>query len=240
MKVWFNKINESRRNVVEVSGSQITIGRDAVQHGLPAKPAGLAAACRGAAEQRQAGAGERRAEQLRRGRRGGAGRADRRVRAGHQGPHLALHAHLRGREGRHHQPRRAGSPPALDHGRPGAEDPPEAAGTARPLPVRDQPRQRPAEHPAAGKQHRGRLPRAERLRSRERAAAGGDHRPDAPRPPGQPDHHGDGRRRRLRPGRADLQRVRPAGHARAGARGRAARPVEVPPRAAEPGRSAAT
>ena len=29
MKVWFNKINESRRNVVEVSGSQITIGRDA-------------------------------------------------------------------------------------------------------------------------------------------------------------------------------------------------------------------
>ena len=29
MKIWFNKINESRRNVVEVSGSQITIGRDA-------------------------------------------------------------------------------------------------------------------------------------------------------------------------------------------------------------------
>jgi Flp pilus assembly CpaF family ATPase len=28
MKVWFNKINESRRNVVEVNGSQITIGRD--------------------------------------------------------------------------------------------------------------------------------------------------------------------------------------------------------------------
>jgi Flp pilus assembly CpaF family ATPase len=28
MKIWFNKINESRRNVVEVSGSQITIGRD--------------------------------------------------------------------------------------------------------------------------------------------------------------------------------------------------------------------
>ena len=26
------------------------------------------------------------------------------------------------------------------------------------------------------------------------AAAGGDHRPDAPRPPGQPAHHGDGRR----------------------------------------------
>ncbi len=29
MKVWFNKINESRRNMIEVSGSQITIGRDA-------------------------------------------------------------------------------------------------------------------------------------------------------------------------------------------------------------------
>jgi Flp pilus assembly CpaF family ATPase len=29
MKIWFNKINESRRNLVEVSGSQITIGRDA-------------------------------------------------------------------------------------------------------------------------------------------------------------------------------------------------------------------
>lgn len=29
MKIWFNKINESRRNVVEVSASQITIGRDA-------------------------------------------------------------------------------------------------------------------------------------------------------------------------------------------------------------------
>jgi len=29
MKIWFNKINESRRNVVEASGSQITIGRDA-------------------------------------------------------------------------------------------------------------------------------------------------------------------------------------------------------------------
>ncbi len=28
MKIWFNKINESRRNVVDVSGSQITIGRD--------------------------------------------------------------------------------------------------------------------------------------------------------------------------------------------------------------------
>ena len=28
MKIWFNKINESRRSVVEVSGSQITIGRD--------------------------------------------------------------------------------------------------------------------------------------------------------------------------------------------------------------------
>ena len=28
MKIWFNKINESRRNVVEVNGSQITIGRD--------------------------------------------------------------------------------------------------------------------------------------------------------------------------------------------------------------------
>jgi pilus assembly protein CpaF len=29
MKVWFNKINESRRSVVEVSGCQISIGRDA-------------------------------------------------------------------------------------------------------------------------------------------------------------------------------------------------------------------
>ncbi len=29
MKIWFNKINESRRNVVEVTGLQITIGRDA-------------------------------------------------------------------------------------------------------------------------------------------------------------------------------------------------------------------
>ena len=29
MKIWFNKINESRRNVVEVTGAQITIGRDA-------------------------------------------------------------------------------------------------------------------------------------------------------------------------------------------------------------------
>ena len=36
----------------------------------------------------------------------------------------------------------------------------------------------------------------------------------------------------LRPGRADLQRVRRAGHARAGARGRAARAVAIPPRAA--------
>ena len=123
------------------------------------------------------------------------------------------------------QPQRAGSPPAVDHGRPGAEDPPEAAGTARPVPVRNQPRQRPAEHPPPGKQHRGRLPRAERLRPRERAAGRGDHRPDAPRPPGQPDHHGDGGRRHLRHGRADLQRVRPAGHARAGARGGAARPA---------------
>jgi pilus assembly protein CpaF len=29
MKIWYNKINESRRNVVEVAGNQITIGRDA-------------------------------------------------------------------------------------------------------------------------------------------------------------------------------------------------------------------
>ena len=64
-----------------------------------------------------------------------------------------------------------------------------------------------------------------RLQPGERTAAGGDHRPDAPRPPGQPTHHGDGGGRVFRPGRADLQRVRRAGHARAGARGGTARPA---------------
>jgi Flp pilus assembly CpaF family ATPase len=32
MKVWFNKINESRRSVVEVQGNEITIGRDPTNH----------------------------------------------------------------------------------------------------------------------------------------------------------------------------------------------------------------
>ncbi len=49
-------------------------------------------------------------------------------------------------------------------------------------------------------------------------------------------HHGDGHGGVLRPGLADHQRVRRAGHAGARARGRAARPAAVPPRAAEPAR----
>ena len=63
MKIWFNKINESRRNVVEVSGSQITIGRDASNTVCLQSPlvSRQHAVVRGA-DQRQAAAGERRPE----------------------------------------------------------------------------------------------------------------------------------------------------------------------------------
>ncbi len=38
MKVWFNKINESRRSMVEVHGNEITIGRDPTNHVVLASP----------------------------------------------------------------------------------------------------------------------------------------------------------------------------------------------------------
>ena len=48
MKIWFNKISESRRSMVEVPDTEITVGRDP-EHRVPRKPAGFPAACRGAA-----------------------------------------------------------------------------------------------------------------------------------------------------------------------------------------------
>ena len=63
MKVWYNKINESRRSMVEVGrlpkSPSAAIPANTV---VPAKPAGLAAPRRGAPGQRQAAPGERGAE----------------------------------------------------------------------------------------------------------------------------------------------------------------------------------
>ena len=38
MKIWFNKLHESRRSVVELAGPEITIGRDATCDVVLASP----------------------------------------------------------------------------------------------------------------------------------------------------------------------------------------------------------
>ena len=202
MKVWFNKINESRRSVVEVTDAEVTIGRDPANAVVPAKPAGLAAARRGAAGRRQAAAGERGPEQLHRGRRGSARRADGRLRAGHEGPHLALHAHLRGREGRRRSPAPSWKPisarswPSWSCGSTASCSSGSTSTSSRPTAASD---------PQSILLLENNIEDVCRelgvFGPENEAAAGGDHRPDAPRPPGQPADHGDRHGGVLRPGR---------------------------------------
>ena len=45
MKIWFNKLHESRRSVVELTGPEISIGRDADVRRRARQPARFAAAC---------------------------------------------------------------------------------------------------------------------------------------------------------------------------------------------------
>ncbi len=164
MKIWFNKVNESRRSMVEVVGDEVHIGRDpsndvVLRSPLVSRHHAVVRLINGELELENVGVnsclvGED--EVL-----GGS-----RVRfpASREGAHLALHAELRdaGKSGGHAC--RTGGPPALDHGRPGTADPSKAARTARPVRHGDVRTRSEREHPAAGEQHRGRLPRAERLR----------------------------------------------------------------------------
>ncbi len=107
-----------------------------------------------------------------------------------------------------------------------------------PVRISAQPRGRHRQHRAVGKQHRGRLPRAGRFWSGERIVDRRDQRPDAARSSGQSIDHGNRRRSTVRSGFADAQRVRRAGHAGAGARDRTAWPAQFHPRTTGAGRRA--
>ena len=81
MKIWFNKVNESRRSMVEVAEPLVTIGRDpsntvCLQSPLVSRQHAVVRLVR-----RQAAAGEHRPEQLPGGRGRGAGRPDGGLRA---------------------------------------------------------------------------------------------------------------------------------------------------------------
>ena len=105
MKIWFNKVNESRRSMVEVTDAEVTIGRDpansvCLQSPLVSRQHAVVRPADGKLQLENIGlnsclVGEE--EVL-----GGQTAV---FDAGHEGPHLALQPHLRGREGGGRQPR---------------------------------------------------------------------------------------------------------------------------------------
>ena len=204
MKVWYNKINESRRSMVEVpDAGGLDRPRPGQQRGA-AKPAGFAAPRRGAAGRRPAAPGERGAQQLRGGRRGGAGRPD--GRRSSRAPRSAS-----GPSRSPSRPKRPPSSPAPNWKPTCARSWPtwscgstascssgSTCTSSRPIEAGD------TESILLLENNIEDVCRELNVFGAENeAAAGRDHRPDAPRPPGQPVDHGDRRRGVLRPGRAD-------------------------------------
>jgi len=91
MKIWFNKVSESRRNVVEVSQAEVSIGRDVSNTVVLQSPL----------------VSRRHATVKLAGERLELTNVGLNSCAGDQGPHLALHAQLRGREHPHDRPQGA-------------------------------------------------------------------------------------------------------------------------------------